>query len=717
MKISGYTQQIGTGGITNATIKRVSDTLAYGGDGKGQRAISQGLGMMADVVIKKQEEDDKKNILSAIDEYNKGRFEIMYNQNNGLMNTVAGAASDIDKQYNEGMKKLRGDILGNTKLYNKNNMVALENLMNKSDFEGYQQVARHQYKQGEVEKDVKLGNILANNIELVQKDPANLQAAFDSNALMVSLRYQGIQGGADVAEAKIREANGQIVAAAIGSCMDQDNYSGAEKILGEYGHFLTPNQRANITKGLRASAELKNELNTANALYAQYGDNLEAALKAIDGMTFSNGSGNITNKDDFFRAVGAQESGGDYGATNSRTKAFGKYQILPSNWPSWAREAGLPEGAEQTPENQEKVARYKLGQYFDKYGAEGALVAWYSGEQNAKRWVDGEADAIGENGQHYSWDAKQGNGDEPSIREYVNSAMSQNGPADELAVYKQREKIKQLYMNKVNDEKRIKNYRINQMADAFSAEVYKMAEGNEVSYEQAVEEARKRAGSDEDLLKHYLSSVNLWYSAKNKQLNGMGGSSGSKGQKALMLAKAQDMIHSFDSSEKYVQYIAARVPGVTMKDLYDAKQDYIDMQNGRGKFAYQNLDAVVTDVCKQIKLPSGQESSYKSAVKQVSREEIAKFWLTNKRAPDVFEATEIVQKATQTVSIGEFLEQGTFSAFFNITTGIEMSPAEMRLHNISNIVQDGDEFVVTFTDGRGTVRMSGYDLVDMRNRR
>ena len=61
-----------------------------------------------------------------------------------------------------------------------------------------------------------------------------------------------------------------------------------------------------------------------------------------------------------------------------------------------------------------------IADIFDKYGAEGALVAWYSGEQNAKRWVDGEADAIGENGQHYSWDAKQGNGDEPSIREYVN---------------------------------------------------------------------------------------------------------------------------------------------------------------------------------------------------------------------------------------------------------------------------------------------------------
>lgn len=714
MKISSYTSQVNNGGVTNATIKRVSDVMAYGGNGQGLKAVSQGIGAWANVIAQKQEEDDKQNILKAMDEYNKGRFEIMYNQDSGLMNTVADSAANIDKDYNEGMKSLRSSVMGNIKLNNRQNMVALENLMNKSDFEGYQQIAKHQYKQGEVAKDVKLGNILANNVELVQKDPANIEAAFSNNALMVSLRYQGIAGGENVAEAKVREANSQIVAAAIGTYMDQDNYNGAQKILDTYGHFLTSAQRANIGKGLRASAELKNELNTVNSLFAQYGDDLEAAMKAIDSMNFGDA---VMGKDDFFSKVAAQESGGNYGATNSRTGAFGKYQIMPENWPSWSREAGLPEGAEQTPENQEKVAKYKLGQYFDKYGAEGALVAWYSGEQNAKRWVDGEKDAIGENGQHYSWDAKQGNGDEPSIREYVNSALSQKSDTDELAVYKQREKVKQLYRNKLNDEKRLENYRNNKLADAFSAEVYKMAEGNSVTYEQAIEEARKRAGSDEELLKKYLGSVDLWYGAKVKQQNGLGGASGAKGQKALMLAKAQDMIHSFDSSEKYVQYIAARVPGVTMKDLYDAKQDYIDMQNGRGKFAYQNLDAVVTDVCKQIKLPSGQESSYKSALKQVSREEIAKFWLTNKRAPDVFEATEIVQKATQTVSIGEFLEQGTFSAFFNITTGIEMSPAEMRLHNISNIVQDGDEFVVTFTDGRGTVRMSGYDLVDMRNRR
>lgn len=711
MKISGYTSQVNNGGIVNATVKRVSDTMAYGGNGQGLKAVSQGIGMWADVIAKKQEEDDKQNILKAMDEYNKGRFEIMYNQDSGLMNTVADSAANIDKDYNEGMKSLRSSVMGNIKLNNRQNMVALENLMNKSDFEGYQQIAKHQYKQGEVAKDVKLGNILANNVELVQKDPANIEAAFSNNALMVSLRYQGIAGGENVAEAKVRAANSEIVAAAIGTYMDQDNYNGAQKILDTYGHFLTPAQRANIGKGLRASAELKNELNTVNSLFAQYGDDLEAAMKAIDSMNFGDA---VIGKDDFFSKVAAQESGGNYGATNNRTGAFGKYQIMPENWPSWSREAGLPEGAEQTPENQEKVAKYKLGQYFDKYGAEGALVAWYSGEQNAKRWVDGEKDAIGENGQHYSWDAKQGNGDEPSIREYVNSALSQKSDTDELAVYKQREKVKQLYRNKLNDEKRLENYRNNKLADAFSAEVYKMAEGNSVTYEQAIEEARKRAGSDEDLLRKYLSSVNLWYGAKNKQQN----AGGAKGEKSTNLAIAQQMLaaRAFASSEEYAEYVS-KIPGVTMKDIYDAKQDYKDMQEGVGKFAYKELSSVVSDVVKQIKMPDNQRSIYKAGLEKYSREAISQFYQEKKRPPTMQEAYKIVQDGAQVVNVGEFVDKGTFLGTFGFSTDIEMSPAEMRGYSIRNITQTGDNsFLVSYTDGRPDVVLTGEEIMDMRRK-
>ena len=68
MKISGYNPQVNNGGIVNATVKRVSDAMAYGSNGQGLKAVSQGIGMWADVIAKKQEEDDKQNIVKALDE-------------------------------------------------------------------------------------------------------------------------------------------------------------------------------------------------------------------------------------------------------------------------------------------------------------------------------------------------------------------------------------------------------------------------------------------------------------------------------------------------------------------------------------------------------------------------------------------------------------------------------------------------------------------------
>ncbi len=122
----------------------------------------------------------------------------------------------------------------------------------------------------------------------------------------------------------------------------------------------------------------------------------------------------VSGREAFINAIAGQESGGDYGAVNGRTGASGKYQIMPENWPAWAEEAGLGADAEMTPENQEIVARYKLGEYYDKYGARGAAMAWYAGEGSL----------------NYSEEAlnrKQGNGDEPSINEYADSVLARMG--------------------------------------------------------------------------------------------------------------------------------------------------------------------------------------------------------------------------------------------------------------------------------------------------
>lgn len=123
----------------------------------------------------------------------------------------------------------------------------------------------------------------------------------------------------------------------------------------------------------------------------------------------------VSGREAFINAIAGQESGGNYNAENGDTGAYGKYQILPSNWPEWAEEAGIGADAPRTPENQEIVARFKLGQYYDKYGARGAAIAWYGGE-GALNYSD---EAL---------NRKQGdNGEYPSINEYADEVLGRMG--------------------------------------------------------------------------------------------------------------------------------------------------------------------------------------------------------------------------------------------------------------------------------------------------
>jgi hypothetical protein len=81
------------------------------------------------------------------------------------------------------------------------------------------------------------------------------------------------------------------------------------------------------------------------------------------------GSGNVT-LDRLKLGLGCWESGGRYDLQNSASGAFGKYQIMPANWTSWAKKYLGRGRAKPTAANQEQVASAKLD----------ALAIWL------KRW-------------------------------------------------------------------------------------------------------------------------------------------------------------------------------------------------------------------------------------------------------------------------------------------------------------------------------------------
>lgn len=125
----------------------------------------------------------------------------------------------------------------------------------------------------------------------------------------------------------------------------------------------------------------------------------------------------------FMQAIQAQESGGSYSARNRSSGAMGKYQIMPGNITGsggWDKEAlGRNVSVSQfmgSPEIQDAIARHKLQQYYNQYGAAGAAVAWYAGPGNAKKYV-----ASGGKG----FNRRQGN--YPSVSSYAQQILRRMG--------------------------------------------------------------------------------------------------------------------------------------------------------------------------------------------------------------------------------------------------------------------------------------------------
>jgi transglycosylase-like protein with SLT domain len=92
---------------------------------------------------------------------------------------------------------------------------------------------------------------------------------------------------------------------------------------------------------------------------------------------------------EFMGGLAQIESGGRYDVRNRSSGAYGKYQIMPFNWPVWAKKYLGNAKARQTPANQERVAAGKLTDLYWNFGSSWARTAywWLTGKRGPSwRW-------------------------------------------------------------------------------------------------------------------------------------------------------------------------------------------------------------------------------------------------------------------------------------------------------------------------------------------
>lgn len=94
----------------------------------------------------------------------------------------------------------------------------------------------------------------------------------------------------------------------------------------------------------------------------------------------------------FLWSLTQQESGGSYGAIGDWVnghRAYGRYQVMDFNIPSWTKQyygtSLTPQQYLNNPAAQDAVVRGVLKGYYDKYGPEGAAAMWYSGQSDPSK--------------------------------------------------------------------------------------------------------------------------------------------------------------------------------------------------------------------------------------------------------------------------------------------------------------------------------------------
>lgn len=427
MKFSSYQPVVNPNTINPPAVQAPRDLEVYGTGGKEWNALSGAIGQATKVLAQKQDDEDAADVMDARNRIMTSLNEQLYGEQ-GLMTLGVGKnAKGLTDRVTQAIQDTSAEI---AKDYNPRVRYALKSTLN-DNMLNYQRIATGQEnreRESTEQADYQAAlNINTQNAGMTW-DVVNALTNYENDTRRIILAYGAKRGWTgEQMQSELMGAITKQVASAATAAITAGNYDRAAQILRVNRGKMDQNVYNQLYGSVKQKQDVAKTYTTADDIVNQCWDpktgrfDWNKANELIKQNSYRNVGGQgmtgASSKEAFFAAIEGQESGGDSTAV-SPAGAVGIYQIMPDNWPSWSKEAGY-EGADPNDEAaQRAVGKYKLGQYYDKYGPAGAMVAWYAGEENAKRYVKGETtDVWGR-----SWDAPQSNG--PSIQGYVDDVMS-----------------------------------------------------------------------------------------------------------------------------------------------------------------------------------------------------------------------------------------------------------------------------------------------------
>ena len=543
--------------------------------------LGRTVGQIGAVIQHQQEETDAVNAQAAANEYTRRVNDLMYNDENGLMNTKFEGASGITQDFTEQEKKIRQEVYGQYHFHTAKGQMAFNKLADNSAAQRYTMLQRHQYQQAEAYKDVTYNNGLQLNVQAAGENyaaPDIVDSNIKEAVISATARYNG--QGAEVVRMQSRKAAGQVAQQAINMAYANGNDDQAAAYIEKYGAYLDPNQRTQYSKAVHQRVLTNLIRNTADTLVAKYGNNTAALYDAIYNRR-EGGSGY-----DGAAAVAWMREQAKNGANwGVNTCTLGVNKALTMG-------GGIP-GNTWAPTNWEDAK--KAGTAFTDRSQlrTGDIVYWW------KPGKDKNADDVGHVG---IYDAETGmvyqsgtSGFRPiALDTYSVSGFSR--PQGQGMTREQQDALYNACLRQINQQKAMRNAYNDQVYKDLDKQLMGLHDAGNMDYATYTAMVDQVCGADPEMRRKGYQYANYWWRSTAKPIDGSGtgsagsGSSGSGSSKGGLPIGAehgleQTLMHrNFESEADWAQYIMRFNP--TKAEYNKLINMYQDKQQGKGIFAY-----------------------------------------------------------------------------------------------------------------------------------
>ena len=578
MKLATYTPQIQRNTINAQVDAPAAQALANIGQmqAQGLGGLARGVNVALGAVQKYQEDLDAVNVQAASNDYTKRLNDLLYNQDNGLMNTQMQGADGITQKFEEAERKIREEVGSQYKFNTRKGQFVFNRMTDNTATQRYEMVRRHQTQQFNAYKDVTYNNALELNTQTAA-DNYSMPEVVDQNMAeaIASVRMRYADQGDEVIKAQERKAVGGIAQQVINRAYAQGDLDGAETYIEKYGRYMNPQTLTGYAKNVYASRmSTMNEV-TAKSIFGRFGDNLKAAYDFIQSAEF--GSGNADNSITWFKDM---TNKGESWGVNTCTKGVNAALMAGGYKPinTWAPTAW----------DEEK----KAGRTFADRSKlrNGDIVYWDSEGDN-------DASHVG------IYDAKSGmvyqsgtSGFRPiSLDAYPLIGFSH--PQGRAATPEEKNKMFAAYQREVALSKQFEAQAEKNALESADNEFFQMYKNGIVDPETYRAAVIQKAGDDPKLFRK-LTTLGNSYAKVAAGANGASGSGSSGKSDPLLEDKLTGMLNNGVSRTAILDFVDNPENGFSAKDKAKTLDVLAKYDQGKGQFAYDwdgIKDAVMAD--------------------------------------------------------------------------------------------------------------------------